>query len=179
MPNFDDLKRQAEQHFGKDVVRRVERELERQSDSRRDLVDVGNVNFGGERKKEGSGFKNYAQKDAEATKHSQEEPRTDAESRQSNASQPSVDSHAARLVAQSIKWEYIYGVVGLSLGLASILGGIILGLHGVAGSTSWTAKFLALESKVNDSTPGVVLFIVGLFMVYVTKPTVRLKNLIG
>jgi hypothetical protein len=63
------------------------------------------------------------------------------------------------------------------LGLSSIIGGIVLGLNGVADSPYWTAKLLGLESKINDAAPGVVLFIVGLFMVWATKPKVKLKDL--
>jgi hypothetical protein len=68
-------------------------------------------------------------------------------------------------------------MLGLILGLAAIIGGVILGLNGVAGSTSWTTKLLGLESQINDAAPGVVLFIVGLFMIWATKPTVRMKDI--
>jgi hypothetical protein len=85
-------------------------------------------------------------------------------------------SPSERLISGVIKWEYAYGMLGLVLGLSSIIGGVILGLRGVTGSTSWTAKVLGLESNVNDAAPGVVLFIVGLFWVWVTKPKVRLKD---
>ncbi len=50
-------------------------------------------------------------------------------------------------------------------------------LNGVAGSTSWTAKVLGLESNLNDAAPGVVLFLVGMFMVFITKPKVRVGEL--
>jgi hypothetical protein len=82
-------------------------------------------------------------------------------------------------VAAAIKGEYQYAMLGLILGLASIVGGITMGLHGVAGSTSWTASVLGLSSSVNDAAPGVVLFIVGLFMVWVTKANVKLKDIRG
>ncbi|HEX9000127.1 MAG TPA: hypothetical protein VGB07_09540 [Blastocatellia bacterium] len=87
------------------------------------------------------------------------------------------NSPSAHLIAEAIKGEYSYGKLGLVLGLSSIIGGIVLGLNGVAGSTSWTAKLLGLESKINDAAPGVVLFIVGLFMVWATKPRVKMKDL--
>jgi hypothetical protein len=51
-----------------------------------------------------------------------------------------------------------------------------MGLHGVAGHTSWTASLLGLHSNVSDAAPGVVLFIVGLFMIWATKPKVKLKD---
>jgi hypothetical protein len=89
------------------------------------------------------------------------------------------DSHSRAVVSQAIAGEYTYAKLGLILGLASIIGGVVLGLHGVAGTTSWTAKILGLESKINDAAPGVVLFIVGLFMVLVTRPKIDLKNLKG
>ena len=85
-------------------------------------------------------------------------------------------SHSAHLVGQAIRWEYIYGFMGLILGLSCIVGGVVLGLNGVAGSTSWSAKLLALESQINDAAPGVVLFIVGIFLVRITKPKVRMHE---
>ena len=87
-----------------------------------------------------------------------------------------VGQGAGSLIDRAIKLEYLYGMLGLVLGLASIIGGVILCLNGVTGSTSWTAKLLGLESQINDAVPGVVLFIVGLFMIWVTKPKVRLKD---
>ncbi len=65
--------------------------------------------------------------------------------------------------------QIIYSLSGLVLGLACVLGGIVLFLRGVTGSTSWTAKFIGAESQVADAAPGVVLFIVGLFVVFVTR----------
>jgi hypothetical protein len=75
----------------------------------------------------------------------------------------------------AIKLEYTYAMLGLILGLASIVGGVTLCLHGVAGSTAWTASFLGAQSNINDAAPGVVLFIVGLFMILVTRPRVSYK----
>ncbi|MCK4529420.1 hypothetical protein KAW18_18810 [candidate division WOR-3 bacterium] len=88
-------------------------------------------------------------------------------------------SHSEKLLSQAIKGEYSYGKLGLILGLAAIIGGVVLCLNGVVGSTSWTARVLGMESQINDAAPGVVLFIVGLFMIWATKPDVKLKNLKG
>ena len=88
-------------------------------------------------------------------------------------------SASERLLTKAITGEYRYAMLGLVLGMAAIIGGVILGLNGVAGSTSWTAKILGLESNVNDAAPGVVLFLVGLFLVRSTKPNVKLDNLRG
>jgi hypothetical protein len=67
------------------------------------------------------------------------------------------------------KHQLIYSIAGLLLGLACTVGGVILSLNGVIGSTSWTAKFLGAESQINDAAPGVMLFIVGLFIVFFTR----------
>jgi hypothetical protein len=88
-------------------------------------------------------------------------------------------SGTAMVISESIKGEYRYAMLGLVLGLSAIIGGVILGLNGVAGSTSWTANLLALKSQINDAAPGVVLFIVGLFMIVATRPKVNLKDLKG
>lgn len=69
-----------------------------------------------------------------------------------------------------------YSLSGLVLGLACVIGGIVLCLHSVVGSTSWTAKFVGAESNISDATPGVVLFVVGLFVVWVTRFSVKAEK---
>ena len=69
----------------------------------------------------------------------------------------------------------VYSLVALVLGLACVIGGVVLFIHGVTGSTSWTAKILGAESHLNDAAPGTVLFIVGLFIVWITRYSVKLK----
>jgi hypothetical protein len=95
------------------------------------------------------------------------------------ASPSAPTSASERLLSEAIKSEYAYAKLALSLGLASIVGGVILGLNGVAGSTSWTASLLGLESNINDAAPGVVLFVVGIFFIVATRPKVKLKDLKG
>ncbi len=67
------------------------------------------------------------------------------------------------------KYELINAVIGQVLGLVCVLGGIALFFNGVAGTTSWTAKLLGAESTITDAAPGAILFIVGLFIVFVTR----------
>ncbi len=77
---------------------------------------------------------------------------------------------------QAVQQQYRYSMAGLILGLVCVVGGIVLFLHGVGGSTSWTAKILGLESKLSDAAPGAVLFVVGLFVVWVTKFDVKAQK---
>jgi len=185
MPGFDDLRKQAESLLGKNATDELERRFgsERGSPYRQDrLVDVRKADFVPERKD-----KKIPHQDDPAPANSQgttkyEVHATDVElARPERAPQTVIEnsSHGAKLIGTAIWGEYIYGILGLVLGLSSIIGGIVLGLHGVAGSTSWTAEVLGLKSTINDAAPGVVLFIVGLFMVWVTKPKVRLRDIRG
>jgi hypothetical protein len=84
---------------------------------------------------------------------------------------------AATIVKTAVIGEYVYGILGLVLGLASIIGGVVLGLNGVAGNTSLTAKLIGFSIGVNDAVPGVILFVVGAIFIYITRPDVNLKKL--
>jgi hypothetical protein len=74
------------------------------------------------------------------------------------------------------QYQLIYSLAGLVLGLVCILGGTVLFLNGVVGSTSWTAKILGAESNISDAAPGTVLFIIGLFVVLVTRFNIKVKK---
>ena len=45
-------------------------------------------------------------------------------------------SYSSVVIEKAVHKEYIYGILGLVLGFSSIIGGIILGLHGLAGTSS-------------------------------------------
>jgi hypothetical protein len=74
---------------------------------------------------------------------------------------------------EATRYQLIYSSAGLVLGLVCIIGGVILFLHGVTGATSWTAKVIGLQSNISDAAPGAVLFIVGLFIVFITRFVVK------
>jgi hypothetical protein len=67
------------------------------------------------------------------------------------------------------KYQFLYSLAGLVLGLASIIGGIYLFIQGVNGATDWSLKLLGSESNIVQAAPGAILFVVGLFMVFVTR----------
>jgi hypothetical protein len=70
---------------------------------------------------------------------------------------------------QWLLYRLVYSMTGLVLGMTCVLGGILLFLHGVTGSASWTAKILGGESNMSDAAPGAILFVVGLFIVIATR----------
>ena len=54
------------------------------------------------------------------------------------------------------------------MGLACVLGGIVLFFHGVTGSTGWIAELVGAKSTLTDAPPGVVLFVVGFLVIVAT-----------
>ena len=72
--------------------------------------------------------------------------------------------------------QLIYSLAGLVLGLACVIGGILLFFHGVVGTSSWVGEVIGVKSKLSDAAPGTVLFIVGLAVVFLTRFTVRVRQ---
>ncbi|MEW6131378.1 MAG: hypothetical protein AB1757_30395 [Acidobacteriota bacterium] len=76
----------------------------------------------------------------------------------------------------AVFFQSIYSILGLLIGGLCVLGGLGLLTNGIAGSSSWTAKVLGIESNISDAPPGVILFIVGIFITWVTKYTVTVRK---
>jgi hypothetical protein len=72
--------------------------------------------------------------------------------------------------------QLIYSLAGLLLGLACIVGGILLFFHGVSGSSSWVGEVIGVKSNLSDAAPGTVLFVVGLAVVWLTRFAVRVRQ---
>ena len=70
---------------------------------------------------------------------------------------------------QLIRTQLVYSICGLVLGLCCLIGGIALFFHGVTGASSWTASILGARSQISDAAPGAILFIVGLFIVFISR----------
>ena len=78
--------------------------------------------------------------------------------------------------ARLARLQLIYSLAGLVFGMACIMGGIGLFLHGVVGSSSWVGNFIGVQSQLSDAAPGTVLFIVGLAVVWLTRFAVRVRQ---
>jgi hypothetical protein len=72
--------------------------------------------------------------------------------------------------------QLIYSLAGLVLGLACVIGGILLFFHGVVGASSWVGEVIGVKSQLSDAAPGTVLFVVGLAVVFLTRFTVRVRQ---
>ncbi|QEY11819.1 MULTISPECIES: hypothetical protein [unclassified Cellvibrio] len=67
------------------------------------------------------------------------------------------------------KYQFMYSLAGLLLGLVAIIGGIYLFVIGVSGASDWYIKLLGAESKILQAAPGAILFIVGVSLVFITR----------
>ena len=72
-----------------------------------------------------------------------------------------------------VLFQFLYSFGGLILGGICIIGGILLFINGISGSTSWSAKLLGIESGLSDAAPGAILFVVGLFIVVATRFVIK------
>ena len=90
--------------------------------------------------------------------------------------QPSNSQPHHKLLREISRFQLIYSLGGLVLGFSCNIGGVILFLRGVSGSSSWVASFIGAQSSITDTAPGAILFIVGLFMVWVTRYHIKIKE---
>ncbi len=72
------------------------------------------------------------------------------------------------------RYQFIYSILGLVVGVLCVIGGVILFVHGVVGSTSWTTRVLGASSQLSDASPGVIFAVLGLFVIWLTRYNVRL-----
>jgi hypothetical protein len=77
---------------------------------------------------------------------------------------------------RALSLGFMYAALGLVLGLVCILSGVVLFFHGISGAVSWTASAFGLKSSLSDAPAGVVLFVVGLFVVVATRFRVVAKK---
>jgi hypothetical protein len=69
----------------------------------------------------------------------------------------------------AVIFHFFYSVMGLIIGVVCIGSGVFLFVGGISGNISWIAKLLGMESQISDAAPGVILFISGLFITYITS----------
>ncbi len=77
--------------------------------------------------------------------------------------------------ARALRFQFLYSLSGLLLGTVCMLLGTLLFLFGLTGDTTWTASMMGFDSKLTDAAPGTVLFVVGLFVVVLTRYVVRIR----
>ena len=81
-----------------------------------------------------------------------------------------------RFWSRLLTFQLIYSLAGLLVGLACVIAGVVLFLHGVTGSSSWVGEVIGARSKLSDAAPGTVLFIVGMLIVAITRFEIRIPD---
>ncbi len=74
-----------------------------------------------------------------------------------------------------IRYNFIYSLFGLVVGILCLFGGIILFLKGVTEKANWTIKILNIESNISETPVGLGLFIVGLIIIFITRFVTKIK----
>ena len=81
-------------------------------------------------------------------------------------------------VNKSIKYQFMFSLVGLALGFLCIIAGFILVYLGVSGKIDWSIKLISASSSLSKASPGVVLIIIGFLTIYTTRFILKIKYLL-
>jgi uncharacterized protein YjeT (DUF2065 family) len=73
------------------------------------------------------------------------------------------------LARQLAREEAKKSTFGLVIGLICLVAGLVLIYAGVEGSIDWTLKGIGLESKLAKASPGALLFVVGVIIIWITR----------
>jgi hypothetical protein len=87
-----------------------------------------------------------------------------------------VGKHSDSVIAEVSKQHFIYSLVGQGVMLVCVIGAIVLAVLEVTGKMSWSVKFIGVRSEILDAAPAAVLFIVGLFTLWITRFRVKSKR---
>jgi hypothetical protein len=88
--------------------------------------------------------------------------------------QKAFDTDASK---KALRYQFIYSVLGLILGLLFLIAGFILLLHGVAGNTkTWTASLPGFHSTASNVPAGIMLVLVGLYALYITRFKIKVTS---
>jgi hypothetical protein len=74
------------------------------------------------------------------------------------------------------KHQYNISLIALFLGTIIFIGGLILFFHSLNGRTKWVVSFLGIHSELSDAPPGIVLCIIGLFVIYINRYSININK---
>jgi hypothetical protein len=72
--------------------------------------------------------------------------------------------------------EQIKALTGLMIGFSCIILGVILSIFGVTGYFSWSFAFGGINSSLTNAAPGVLLMIIGFFIIFITNYKVIIQK---
>ena len=92
------------------------------------------------------------------------------------AEEVDIDSASDVVKQSAIEKAHSYAKGGLWIAGGTFLVGFILFLMGVAWQTKFVARGLGLEFEFSDAWPGAILWIVGVFVIALTRFRVRIGD---
>ena len=85
-------------------------------------------------------------------------------------------SEDPKILEKVIAFQFIYSLAGLIMGSLRLVLGTFLLYSGVVGSTSWTANILGFESSISDAGPGLIIALIGLFIILITRFCIKVTK---
>jgi len=79
-------------------------------------------------------------------------------------------------IKQLTKYHLIYSIIGCFLGFICIIGGVVLFIMGITGNTNWKFSVFESKSEIVNAAPGVILFVVGLIIIFITRLYIKLNG---
>lgn len=83
-----------------------------------------------------------------------------------------VPHDAPEIAKRAVRYEYWYGWLGLILGIGLIIFGAVLVINGVTGNASIVLTLTGGTISVPDAPIGAVLMVVGVAVIWITRPRV-------
>lgn len=72
-----------------------------------------------------------------------------------------------------IDFQFIYSILGLMSGLVFVFCGLYLSMNGSNEGTTWVSNFLGFNTEMSNATPPIVLFVLGVAIIYITRFKVK------
>lgn len=80
-----------------------------------------------------------------------------------------------KLWKQATVFQFVYSIVGLLLGIGCIITGIILLIKGILLKQDFNIKVFNFESNLTNTSVGVILFLIGILVIFITKFSIKAK----
>lgn len=85
-------------------------------------------------------------------------------------------SNKPKILEKIISFQFIYSLAGLIIGSLCLVLGTFLLYSGVVGSTTWTANVLGFKSEISDAGPGLIIALIGLFIIFITRFCIKVTK---
>lgn len=81
------------------------------------------------------------------------------------------------VIKKAIESQYRYSIIGYIVGVVIILlGAVLLVLKIFFPQNDISFKILSFSISTNNASPGIILFIIGLIIIYITRFSVKTKR---